>query len=187
MPSVLKTAFLELNKWAGNEYVKRTDFVSDNEKIDTFAENVNTQMAQKANTTDLTDKLDKTGGALSGDLVLSGGALIKRASDASNLLINGGQNTTITSGAYIELQGINLGGAGLGGNASIAVAAGKRLQVANGYLTIGSNTDIRFGGGSPEGSVAASVGSMYLRTDGGASTTLYVKQSGTGNTGWVGK
>jgi hypothetical protein len=41
--------------------------------------------------------------------------------------------------------------------------------------------------GSPEGVVVAAVGSLYTRTDGGAGTTLYVKESGTGNTGWVGK
>jgi hypothetical protein len=43
------------------------------------------------------------------------------------------------------------------------------------------------GTGSPEGVKTAPVGSLYSRTDGGASTTLYVKQSGTGNTGWVAK
>lgn len=43
------------------------------------------------------------------------------------------------------------------------------------------------GSGSPEGQVTAVVGSMYTRTDGGANTTLYVKESGTGNTGWAAK
>lgn len=43
------------------------------------------------------------------------------------------------------------------------------------------------GAGTPEGVVAAPVGSLYTRTDGGAGTTLYVKESGTGNTGWVAK
>lgn len=43
------------------------------------------------------------------------------------------------------------------------------------------------GTGSPEGVVTAPVGSLYTRTDGGAGTTLYVKESGTGNTGWVAK
>jgi hypothetical protein len=43
------------------------------------------------------------------------------------------------------------------------------------------------GAGTPEGSVTADIGSLYTRTDGGASTTLYVKESGTGNTGWVAK
>lgn len=46
---------------------------------------------------------------------------------------------------------------------------------------------VRSGTGTPEGAVTAPVGSLFLRSDGGASTTLYVKQSGTGNTGWVGK
>lgn len=43
------------------------------------------------------------------------------------------------------------------------------------------------GAGTPEGVVVAPVGSFYSRTDGGAGTTFYVKESGTGNTGWVGK
>jgi hypothetical protein len=43
------------------------------------------------------------------------------------------------------------------------------------------------GTGTPEGAVTAPVGSLYTRTDGGASTTLYVKETGTGNTGWVAK
>lgn len=43
------------------------------------------------------------------------------------------------------------------------------------------------GTGTPEGAQTASVGSVYVRTDGGAGTTLYVKESGTGNTGWVAK
>jgi len=46
---------------------------------------------------------------------------------------------------------------------------------------------VRAGTGSPEGVVTAPVGSLFLRMDGGAGTTLYVKQSGTGNTGWAGK
>jgi len=45
----------------------------------------------------------------------------------------------------------------------------------------------RTGTGTPEGVVVASVGSLYTRSDGGAGTTLYVKESGTGNTGWVAK
>lgn len=43
------------------------------------------------------------------------------------------------------------------------------------------------GTGSPESVVTANVGSLYTRTDGGTGTTLYVKETGTGNTGWVGK
>lgn len=49
------------------------------------------------------------------------------------------------------------------------------------------NNGLGAGLGSPEGVVVAPVGTLYRRLDGGAGTTLYVKQSGTGNTGWVGK
>jgi hypothetical protein len=43
------------------------------------------------------------------------------------------------------------------------------------------------GVGTPEGVVTAPIGSMFTRTDGGANTTLYVKESGASNTGWVAK
>lgn len=46
---------------------------------------------------------------------------------------------------------------------------------------------LHVGNGSPEGVVSASVGDMYNRKDGGVGTTLYIKESGTGNTGWVAK
>lgn len=44
------------------------------------------------------------------------------------------------------------------------------------------------GTGSPQSKRPAPVGSLYLRTDGGTLTTLYVKETG-GNTsaGWVAK
>lgn len=54
-------------------------------------------------------------------------------------------------------------------------------------LSVGGDGVIFRGTGTPEGAVTAPVGCMYLRKDGGASTTLYVKESGIGNTGWVGK
>lgn len=43
------------------------------------------------------------------------------------------------------------------------------------------------GSGTPEGVVTAPMGSLYTSTAGGASTTLYVKTSGVGNTGWTAK
>ncbi len=48
--------------------------------------------------------------------------------------------------------------------------------------------NIVVGTGTPEGNVGAPVGSLFLRTDGGTGTSLYVKETGTnGNTGWVAK
>ena len=43
------------------------------------------------------------------------------------------------------------------------------------------------GTGSPEGVVTATIGTVFRRLDGGTSTSLYVKESGSGNTGWVAK
>ena len=43
------------------------------------------------------------------------------------------------------------------------------------------------GTGSPEGAVSAPVGTLYTDDNGGPGTTLYVKESGTGGTGWAAK
>lgn len=45
----------------------------------------------------------------------------------------------------------------------------------------------RTGTGSPEGVIAAPVGSVYVNSSGGAGATLYIKESGTGSTGWAAK
>jgi len=59
-----------------------------------------------------------------------------------------------------------------------------RLVLSRLYL-LSELVDIHVGSGSPETVVTANVGSLYLRTD--ASPCLWVKQSGTGNTGWIAK
>lgn len=63
--------------------------------------------------------------------------------------------------------------------------------IAGTYLVLGADlsspTYISRGTGTPEGAVNGGVGDLFLRTDGGATTTLYVKTSGTGNTGWTAK
>lgn len=63
------------------------------------------------------------------------------------------------------------------------------LSTANRAIEFAGNGSVlwRCGAGTPEGAVTAPVGSLFTRTDGGANTTLYVKESGTGNTGWVAK
>jgi hypothetical protein len=44
---------------------------------------------------------------------------------------------------------------------------------------------LQSGTGTPEGAVAGSVGDFYLRVDGAAGSTLYIKESGAGTTtGW---
>lgn len=79
------------------------------------------------------------------------------------------------------------------GTGSIASESGGLQISGDGTVTLAqidtttSGVSIFIGTGTPEAVVTASVGSLFLRTDGGASTTLYVKESGTGNTGWVAK
>lgn len=41
------------------------------------------------------------------------------------------------------------------------------------------------GSGSPEGVETANPTQLYMDTAGGAGTILYIKQTGTGNTGWI--
>jgi hypothetical protein len=52
----------------------------------------------------------------------------------------------------------------------------------SGVLT---SLNVKRGSGSPEGAVVGAIGDIYERTDGGGGTSLYVKESGAGNTGWV--
>lgn len=76
-------------------------------------------------------------------------------------------------------------GANLGA-ATLRVSEVYAFQLDLG-TTSANGVKVRSGAGSPEGVLAAPVGSMWLRTDGGAATTLYIKESGTTATGWVAK
>ena len=75
------------------------------------------------------------------------------------------------------------------GGRAVGWLTGGDLIVEQTFKTFRSiyGPTVQSGGGSPEGVVAAPVGSLYTRVDGGTGTTLYVKESGTGNTGWVAK
>lgn len=65
------------------------------------------------------------------------------------------------------------------------VSAQLELMVRRGDALV--QGAVLLGNGSPEGVVTAPRGAFYTRADGGAGSTLYVKESGTGNTGWVAK
>ena len=70
------------------------------------------------------------------------------------------------------------------------VSDGRLQMVTDTYIEMGNTAGaprIMAGTGTPEGSKTAPPGSTYHRRDGGAGTSFYVKESGTGNTGWVGK
>lgn len=88
---------------------------------------------------------------------------------------------TGTSGVAADFSGtppLALVNAGLGSTSENAKAIN---------ILTASNLGIFAGNGSPETVITAPQGSIYLRFNGGAGTTLYVKESGAGNTGWIGK
>lgn len=62
----------------------------------------------------------------------------------------------------------------------------SRNDVATRSVTI-QTVSVLSGAGDPSNVVTASPGSLYLRIDGSTTTSLYVKTSGSGNTGWTAK
>lgn len=133
---------------------------------------------------------------------------------ATDIDLSGGQRAISSSTGYILLTtnylgtftGLRFGGTGVGnpmikrvGDSLEVVTANDVGTYANFACAIFSSISgrvnmsaagsfgIRSGAGSPEGVIIATPGSIYLRTDGDAMTSLYVKGSGTGNTGWVAK
>lgn len=91
-------------------------------------------------------------------------------------------SSTITTAASLYIDDVPTAGVG---NYAIYARTGD-MRLAAGRAIIGT-ANIVSGTGSPETVVTAPVGSLFLRTDGGANTTLYVKESGVGNTGWIAK
>jgi hypothetical protein len=93
-----------------------------------------------------------------------------------------GDNNVAVGGGALRSNTIGSSNTALGESAE-AVSATANNQIA---IRAG-NTKWYSAAGSPEGVVTAGVGSMYTNNTGGTGTTLYVKESGTGNTGWVSK
>ncbi len=111
---------------------------------------------------------------------------------------NGANFTTIASGSvgiFAAVGGANIAQFYASGvrpstddNLTLGTSTQRWQNVYGTSLRPGDGAPIwTSGSGTPEGAVTAPVGSLYTRTNGGASTTLYIKESGSGNTGWVAK
>lgn len=75
-------------------------------------------------------------------------------------------------------------GSGTGGG-SVALGIGRICHSDDAIANGGSPTDCWWTGlGSPNSVVSAAVGSFYAQRDGGAGTSMWFKESGSGNTGW---
>jgi hypothetical protein len=69
-----------------------------------------------------------------------------------------------------------------------STTAAINVAAADADMTFIEDRFRRKGAGDPNGSVTAPIGAVYHRTDGGAVTSFYVKESSpTPTTGWVGK
>jgi hypothetical protein len=119
---------------------------------------------------------------------------INQASGTYTVLDINPTETAIGAGPHYLIRGR----IGAGANAFTVDRAGGVVGVdvtgsntvsAGAYTFVGvSGTfNIAQGNGSPEGVRSAAAGSIWLRRDGGAGSSFYVKESGTGNTGWVAK
>jgi len=110
------------------------------------------------------------------------------ASALSIDLQNGGQAGTAAQGIFIDSTTGGTTGALLNvknnGNQLLKVVSDGTFSIPSVVLGNGG-PQITMGVGVP--AVSAPVGSLYLRTDGTAGATLYVKESGTGTAGWVAK
>ena len=133
-------------------------------------------------------------------LSVGGSVMVERYGATPHVAMRGGTNSTIGYEYRINVTqtDASVGVGVIGGSQSVAWkwypnydyevvfgdvvigTAGKGLKFDSGLIW-------RTGAGTPEGVVTAPVGSLFTRTDGGANTTLYVKESGAGNTGWVAK
>lgn len=130
-------------------------------------------------------------GSITGDLIRGGGARFNRAQvvlgTTTAAEIDASTASSMTYKAPVHA--FNAQVRPTGDNAQLLGAAAQRWQAA--YIVNmrpGTGAAIwTSGSGTPEGVVSAVVGSMFTRTDGAAGTTLYVKESGTGATGWVAK
>lgn len=130
----------------------------------------------------------------SNTLILAGSQHSTAQLPASNPVIyksTAGGATPFTVNGNLIYEHRNISGYGhyfLSSGGAVALSIVDQNATFEGYVRVGGTSAIITSGtGTPEGVVTASIGSLYTRTDGGASTTLYVKESGVGNTGWIAK
>lgn len=136
-----------------------------------------------ARKTDVDAKVSKSGDTMTGNLTIKTGntriSLIETDSTATG---NEGANVTADGNIYFYVQTVDANGNWVRDLFRIDRTNGN-ADLFGTRITYG-NVGIYRGTGSPEGVVTANPGSIYLNSSGGATTALYVKKTGTGNTGW---
>jgi hypothetical protein len=102
-----------------------------------------------------------------------------------------GASTTLATAYLVTIDGITQDSANYTITAGSpytltisTVPSGSVIVITS--LTVGLANWIT-GFGSPNGVVTAPIGSVYTNLTGGSLSTLYVKESGSGNVGWIAK
>jgi uncharacterized lipoprotein NlpE involved in copper resistance len=159
-----------------------------------FANVTNTASGASANLIDLQIggasmfSVDKNGVIRSGNSIR-----VPQASDfqwynRSRIFSDANGNIRFTNSAITDFGMLQFGGTTSSFPAFKRSSANLQARLADdtGFTFI-EDLYRRAGSGSPEGVVTAPVGAIYHRTDGSAGTSFYVKESGSGNTGWIAK
>jgi hypothetical protein len=122
---------------------------------------------------------------------------IKRNGSAIDFRLADDSALCAVNAASFSTTSVNVGSnfIAISGDSGLLRPAASTLAISlngfsNNHFEFRKNSDatvvgIIKGTGSPEGVITANAGSIFLRTDGGVLSTFYVKQSGTGNTGWA--
>ncbi|WP_342417183.1 pyocin knob domain-containing protein [Paenibacillus sp. FSL R10-2782] len=115
---------------------------------------------------------------------------------AFNIISNGGGNLALVGTDHVYMRfyrsGLANGRSGyFGYQDSRATAITLHNEVgdikfttSSGSTVVSDLVEMYRGVGSPEGVITAPVGALYRNRVGGAGSTLYIKESGSGNTGW---
>jgi len=127
--------------------------------------------------------LDLTNAASGTQVNISGGRIMETAGSSTIFVPSG-----------VAFNGINIGQTTptMTGTGRIQIFSNTSNTTADAVFpehvrVNGTAARLLSGSGTPEAAVTAPIGSVFMRTDGSTGTSFYVKESGTGNTGWVAK
>ena len=107
---------------------------------------------------------------------------LKLASGPTHGILNEGDASEVPA----QTKTVEIGMGGLAGSTTNTTIGNPTVGQTN-TVTINHSPGVTWTSGSGAPTHSASPGSLYTNTGGGSGTTLYVKESGTDNSGWVGK
>lgn len=183
------------------------DSVSSNEYILTTDTSGNLVVSYSNDSTDTNDPvvvatISNTGALRTGGNIQIGAASTTSATKGIDFVNNGDQTTVLSylrsdnvgrlyMNSYSNAQSWVMGSVSFNPTVDNTVTLGQATLRPSATYSVKfmftATVGAFYGSGSPEGVLTAGIGSTYQRTDGGANTSFYVKESGTGNTGWVAK